>query len=345
MKAIQTRKGIAAPILTAALAVALAFTFSCKEEKTAPAQTVLDTNAVQAKCKNAYYNPETQFCFKEEIYDKCDNCGDYEEYNPETHFCGNAGGPCEDVSLLCGGKKYDLENQFCVDGKAYVYCNDGSKYNPKMRYCTEFGLRDLLCNGEKFDIEGQFCFYKDNKIYDKCGGKEYAPDGSATCSDGKIVIDYSELKHGGKMYKAVKIGEQTWITEDLGRDSWNKAMKACPKGWHLPSSDEWEVLISFAGGALNLMSDYYYGFSMKSVNSLGGLCFTEAAYEQCWWTSTGNGAETANFALLTIGSNILGDDRNASISIIEDRSKEMSMAIRCIKDYEQEETKEAATEK
>jgi len=30
--------------------------------------------------------------------------------------------------------------------------------------------------------------------------------------------------------------------------NWNAAMKACPKGWHLPSHDEWQILVDFAGG-------------------------------------------------------------------------------------------------
>jgi uncharacterized protein (TIGR02145 family) len=75
-----------------------------------------------------------------------------------------------------------------------------------------------------------------------------------------------------KKYKTVKIGEQVWMAENLnyhGSDgylglcydkkpehckkygrlySWNEAKTACPSGWHLPSDDEWEELIDFAGG-------------------------------------------------------------------------------------------------
>jgi len=83
----------------------------------------------------------------------------------------------------------------------------------------------------------------------------------------------------GKSYKIVKIGSQIWMAQNLdyhGEDGylglcyydypkagrrepkncekygrlydWNEAMKACPKGWHLPNKEEWQTLVDFAGG-------------------------------------------------------------------------------------------------
>jgi len=69
--------------------------------------------------------------------------------------------------------------------------------------------------------------------------------------------------------KSVKIGNQIWMSENLNDASkggkcyenkpenckkygrlytWEEAMKACPKGWHLPSDEEWQTLVDFAGG-------------------------------------------------------------------------------------------------
>ena len=76
----------------------------------------------------------------------------------------------------------------------------------------------------------------------------------------------------GKKYKAVKIGEQVWMAENLNYNAessrcydnsffycneygrlytWEAAKKACPAGWHLPSDVEWITLISFVGDTIS----------------------------------------------------------------------------------------------
>jgi len=71
-----------------------------------------------------------------------------------------------------------------------------------------------------------------------------------------------------KKYGTIKIGDQTWMSENLNYDAggkcydndqanctkygrlydWKTALSVCPSGWHLPSKDEWQTLVDFAGG-------------------------------------------------------------------------------------------------
>jgi len=104
-----------------------------------------------------------------------------------------------------------------------------------------------------------------------------------------------------KKYKTAIIGNQTWMAENLNYNAsgskcydnkpancskygrlydWKTAMKACPKGWHLPNDDEWQILVDFAGG------DKIAGKVLKAANG---------------WNNNGNGTDAFNFSALPGG--------------------------------------------
>jgi len=141
----------------------------------------------------------------------------------------------------------------------------------------------------------------------------------------------------GKVYKTITVVGQTWMAENLNystRDSWcygeggniyknavqqpplssaaiqdncvkygylytwETAKTACPIGWHLPTSDEWETLIDSAGGYTTF--ERYYGAG-KVLRSTSGW-FDYAG------NNTGNGTDDFGFSALPGGSGYSSSD-------------------------------------
>jgi len=114
---------------------------------------------------------------------------------------------------------------------------------------------------------------------------KYRSEGTSKDTTSLQVIKDSLIDtRDGKKYKTVKIGNQTWMAENLNYEAknskcydnkqenctkygrlydWSTAMKACPSGWHLPSKDEWQELVDLAGG--NLVA----GKKLKTKNNWG----------------------------------------------------------------------------
>jgi len=124
----------------------------------------------------------------------------------------------------------------------------------------------------------------------------------------------------GQTYKTVTIGGMTWMAQNINykADSswcyndtlsyckkygrlydWNTAKTVCPKGWKLPSREDWNRLVATTGGKeiagkkLKSKSGWgeygtdNYGFSaLPGGIRFSGSDFIGAGYYGYWWTAT-----------------------------------------------------------
>jgi uncharacterized protein (TIGR02145 family) len=123
------------------------------------------------------------------------------------------------------------------------------------------------------------------------------------------------LQYANKTYKTAKIGTQTWLAENLNYEAegsvcyennpancakygrlynWETAMKACPKGWHLPSNAEWDKLLRFVDGDTGTKSPYSSETAGKHLKTVSGWNFYKEYY--------GNGTNDYGFSALPSGN-------------------------------------------
>jgi uncharacterized protein (TIGR02145 family) len=123
--------------------------------------------------------------------------------------------------------------------------------------------------------------------------QQYSEDGSSTLIDNR----------DGKTYKTVVIGGKRWMAENLNyqpqsgkswcykkKDSncgkygrlydWKTAMTVCPSGYHLPSSKEWDNLVTTVGG------NWTAGKKLKASDG---------------WNKKGNGTNASGFSAMPGG--------------------------------------------
>ena len=174
-----------------------------------------------------------------------------------------------------------------------------------------------------------------------------------------VSITYDTLtdERDGQTYRTVKIGEQTWMAQNLNYQTdsswcyensidscskygrlynWMTSKAVCPKGWMLPSREDWKNLVTTAGGwetagkrlkSKSGWNDYCgdddepqpcvsgngtndFGFSALSGGDRGSDGdFYGAGYGGNWWTATEYSSDYAYYRLMDYGYDNAVEDK------------------------------------
>jgi uncharacterized protein (TIGR02145 family) len=234
-------------------------------------------NRIYVKCGGRNYDTENQICKNARVYNKCgdsiinaniEGCCNNIIFNLATQFCFHV--KIDSIYDKCDGELYNPIYQICESGIMKMICgNEEILYDPATQFCSGDAVYDK-CDGVEYNPPDQKC--EDDIVFLKCEEKWYNP--SLVYCDSNVMKDKETFidERDGKIYKYVIIGDQTWMAENLQYETlntkcygdnpdnceifgiyydWNTANTACPFGWHLPSDDEWNTLISTAGAGGN----------------------------------------------------------------------------------------------
>jgi len=145
---------------------------------------------------------------------------------------------------------------------------------------------------------GSFTDSRDGKSYKKvkldnqtwmAENLNYAVDGSKCYGEGgKVIVGFED---GNDIYKTLSNAEIQDNCKKYGRlYNWETALNVCPKGWHLPSNAEWQILMDLVDGEENA------GNILKSSNDLDGV-------DAVGFSALRGGAGSSDGRFCCVGSN------------------------------------------
>ena len=177
-------------------------------------------------------------------------------------------------------------------------------------------------------------------ICDVCVGDKIIPMYIEEKQKMKVLTDARD----NKTYPTYTIGKQTWMAANLAFKvptgcwaydndeanvaqygylyNWDAAKAACPKGWHLPTDEEWQQLMDFLeeNAGRKLINGDFKALPGGYRDTAGS--FTNVSYSGCWWSATESGANAwdryLNYTEARVSSATSG--------------KAYGFSVRCIKD-------------
>ena len=236
----------------------------CGGETYNPDKQFCSVFGVRDKCNVDNYDPAVEFCFGITIYDKCGG----NDYNPSTHFCDNG-----TIHDRCGGEPYNPSTQFChTDNTIKDKCGGTVAFTPGTEQC---------CGSSKYTVATQFCYNSsDSKVGDFCGinpQRLYDPD-LYECKPPSNGIylrgGITDGRDNNKHYKAVLMGEQVWMAENLNYKTTDGTSRCYPTSGNTNTSDADNANCSTYGRL------YTWATAMNLASSYNSATFTVPAKHQ-----------------------------------------------------------------
>ena len=248
-------------------------------------------------------------------------------------------------NMLAGGR-LNNEGGFLSGGKyAYAWASDEVDAGTAKGYSFHYD-KDVVHNGE---------YYKDHGMSIRC---ILAKEASLTVEGdldssyiAEIPFDNGTMEVDGKSYKTIKIGEQTWMAENMNLETdnswcykneessckkygrlydWNDAQSVCPEGWKLPSTDDLTALYSYHKDPRFIRSTEewknedglnFWGFDLLPAGGYKEGDFFDEKVSAYLWSSDTIGSEA--YALFV---NYYGEPA------IKSYGKNTGHSVRCIKE-------------
>jgi uncharacterized protein (TIGR02145 family) len=235
-----------------------------------------------------------------------------------------------------------------ISSSSYVSSSSLLLSSSSTLFCV-IGVNCLIIG---IDVEKEYCWQHGEQVT-SCPRSSSSLSSSSSSSSACVnPPPYSS-------FSTITIGEQTWMAKNLNYAAcssicyaldesscdtygrlydWATAMMVCPKGWHLPSQEEWDILSDFVGGSstagkhLKTTSGWYgngNGLDTYEFAALPGgyggpvIGWALAGHGGYWWSSNEGDDDKANRMYM-------GYDRDNTRWVYSD--KYYLFSVRCVKD-------------